>query len=51
MNEKRIAKGKMPQSVIDKQKKDAQKQADKDGKNASSDINFEFKLLHFPDED
>ena len=49
MNDKRMAKGKMPQSVIDKQKKDAAKQAEKNG--PTSDINFEFKLLHFTDED
>ena len=49
MNEKRMAKGKMPQSVIDKQKREQQKK--EDAKNPSSDINFEFKLLHFADED
>ena len=47
MNEKRISKGKTPQSVIDKKKREEQKKAD----NPSSDINFEFKLLNFQDED
>ena len=48
MNEKRIAKGKMPQSVVDKQKKQQQKQQEA---LTSNDINFEFKLLNFQDED
>lgn len=34
--------------MIDKQKRDQQKKADAA---TSSDINFEFKLLHFADED
>ena len=48
MNEKRMAKGKMPQSVIDKQKREQQKKEEATA--PKSDINFEFKLLHFADE-
>ena len=48
MNDKRIAKGKMPQSVIDKEKRAKQKQQDA---LTSTDINFEFKMLSFQDED
>ena len=40
-----MAKGKMPQSVIDKQKRDQQKK--QEAQTGASDINFEFKLLHF----
>lgn len=53
MNEKRIAKGKMPQSAIDRQNKMKAKlaEAENGGASINTDINFEFKLLPFQDED
>ncbi len=51
MNEKRIAKGKMPQSIIDQDNRMKARQNDAAYSDPKNSLNFEFKLLPFPDED